>query len=106
MAPAPRLCWLPSEPAFRKRLKQLAGLAPEEAWDEAVALANTGLDFVAMNALDQVIQRTFEAGPPAALATKPVRLAILGSSTLAHLHAAIRLAGVRRGLWITTDEND
>jgi FkbH-like protein len=37
--------------------------------------------------------------------SKPVRLAILGSSTLAHLHAAIRVGGLRRGIWIDTYES-
>ncbi len=35
-----------------------------------------------------------------------MRLAILGSSTLAHLNAAIRVAGLRRGIHITVYEND
>ena len=40
------------------------------------------------------------------LATKPVRLAVLGSSTLTHLLPAIRVAGLRRDIWIDTYEND
>src|SRR5207237_5549183 len=80
--------------------------AAAEAWDEAVALANARLDFVRTNALDEIVARRFGAAPPKGLATKPVRLALLGSSTLAHLHAAIRVAGLRRGLWITIYEND
>ena len=35
-----------------------------------------------------------------------MRLAILGSSTLAHLHAPIRVAGLRRNIWIDTYETD
>jgi glycosyltransferase involved in cell wall biosynthesis len=38
------------------------------------------------------VQTLFAAGPPARLATKPVRLAVLGSSTTTHLHASIRVA--------------
>jgi FkbH-like protein len=44
--------------------------------------------------------------PPDGLATKPVRLAVLGSSTLTHLLPAIRVAGLRRSIWIDTYEND
>src|SRR6202171_4770862 len=54
-------------------------------------------------------RRCGEGPPPkvaTGLATKPVRLALLGSGTMAHLHAAIRVAGLRRGLWITLYEND
>ena len=40
------------------------------------------------------------------LTTKPVRLAVLGSSTLTHLLPAIRVAGLRRGIWIDTYETD
>jgi hypothetical protein len=115
------LYWLPECEDWRARLRALAagdpapGSAPAAAWAEAVALANARLDFVRTNALDQIVARRFgppgvETGPPpglaAGLAAKPVRLALLGSGTMAHLHAAIRVAGLRRGLWITVYEND
>ncbi len=106
MANAPSLRWLPPSPTFRAQLKAIPGLPMETAWESVVALANTRLDFIATNALDQVMRRVFADSAPPGLSTKPVRLALLGSSTLAHLHAAIRVAGVRRGIWITTYEND
>jgi FkbH-like protein len=93
-----QLRWLPELPDWRARLRAFAG-----DWPEAVALANARLDFVRTNALDAAVRR---AGTPSGLATKPVRLALLGTSTLAHLHAPIRVAGVRRGIWIDTYEND
>ncbi|HUZ62656.1 MAG TPA: HAD-IIIC family phosphatase [Acetobacteraceae bacterium] len=106
MTGSPQLHWLPAEPAFRTRLRALrAGAADAAAWAEAIALANTRLDFVQTNALDETVRRLF-AGPPEGLATKPVRLAVLGSSTLAHLHAAIRVGALRRGIWLSTYEND
>jgi FkbH-like protein len=71
-------------------------------WAEAITLANSRLDFVRTNALDTVVRARYAASPP----VKPVRLAILGSSTLAHLHASIRVAGLRRGLWIETYETE
>jgi FkbH-like protein len=98
------LHWLPEVPDWRQRLRAL-GAEPDTAWDQAVALANARLNFVLTNALDQTVQRLFPA-PPADLATKPVRLAVLGSSTLTHLLPAIRVAGLRRGIWIDTYEND
>jgi len=99
------LYWLSEIEDWRAGLKALDNKG-EAAWDEAVALANSRLDFIRTNALDQIVSRLFGEGPPAHLATKPVRLALLGSSTMAHLHAAIRVAGLRRGLWITIYEND
>jgi FkbH-like protein len=70
-----------------------------------MALANAQLNFVLTNSLDEMTRRVIPA-PPSDLATKPVRLAILGSCTLAHLHGAIRVAGLRRGIWIDTYENE
>jgi FkbH-like protein len=98
------LHWLPTLPDWRQRLKALPA-NPAGAWDTAVALANTRLNFVLTNALDEAVRRLLPEGP-ATLATKNVRLAVLGSSTLAHLLPAIRVAGLRRGIWIDTYEND
>ena len=50
--------------------------------------------------------RLFGAFPPPSLTTRPVRLAVLGSSTVDHLQAGIRIGGLRRGLWITTWQGD
>ena len=102
-----QLNWLPLDPLRRERLRALrASTEPSEAaWNEAVSLANTRLDFTATNALDAAVRALFKAAP-AELATKPVRLAVLGSSTLSHLLPAIRVAGLRRGIWIDTYEND
>ena len=98
------LHWLPIIPDWRQRLRALPD-HPATAWDNAVALANARLNFVLTNALDETIRRLLPTGPPT-LATKKVRLAVLGSSTLAHLLPAIRVAGLRRGIWIDTYEND
>ena len=98
------LYWLPKIEQWRDRARRL-GEAGDRAWDEAVALAGAQIDAVQTNALDTMAHRTL-AGQPQGLAEKPVRLALLGSSTLAHLHAAIRVAGLRRRMWVETYEND
>jgi FkbH-like protein len=98
------LHWLPSVPDWRQRLRALPA-GPATAWDNAIALANARLNFVLTNALDETVRRMLPNGPET-LATKKVRLAVLGSSTLAHLLPAIRAAGLRRGIWIDTYEND
>ena len=100
----PELSWLPPTDDWRPRLREVAA-DPAQAWDKAVALANTRLDFVRSNALDEMLRRALPNGPTG-LATKPVRLAILSSSTTAHLHAAIRVAGLRRGIQVSVYEND
>ena len=98
------LHWLPTIMDWRERLKALPS-DPSVAWEKAVALANTRLNFVLTNALDDTIRRVLPEGPPA-LPTKKVRLAVLGSATLTHLLAAIRVSGLRRGIWIDTYESN
>jgi FkbH-like protein len=99
-----QLRWLATAPDFRPRLRSLAA-AEGEFWPMAVALANTQLDFIRTNALDEAVRRRLNGASPAGIGTRPVRLAVLGSSTLAHLHAGIRVAGLRRNIHITTYEN-
>ena len=98
----PELYWLPQPSAWREQLREFSESA-EPAWSGAVALANLRLDFVKTNALDAVVQRRFAGGSLSA--QRHVRLALLGSATMAHLHAAIRVAGLRRGIWIEIYEN-
>ena len=98
------LHWLPEIPDWRQRLRALPA-DPGTAWDNAIALANARLNFVLTNALDETIRRILPDGPERRHTTK-VRLAVLGSSTLTHLLPGIRAAGLRRGIWIDTYEND
>src|SRR5580704_11646280 len=97
------LHWLPETPDWRVRLKTIAA-GPGSTWDNAVGLAGSQINFVLTNALDETLRRMM-SGPAEGLSTKPVRLAVLGSSTLTHLLPAIRVAGLRRGIWIDTYEN-
>ena len=92
-AQQPRLAAAPARP----------GGANQTTWDTAVALANARLNFVLTNALDETVRRAFPTGRRR---WRPVRLAVLGSSTLTHLLPGIRAAGLRRGIWIDTYEND
>jgi hypothetical protein len=78
-----QLYWLLATDDWRLRLRQL-GDSGDKAWDAAVALAVARLDAVQTNALDTMMRRVI-AEPPQSLSDKPVRLAVLGSSTLAHL---------------------
>jgi FkbH-like protein len=98
------LYWLPKIDDWRERLRHL-GDGGDRTWDEAVALAGARVDALQTNALDTMLRRGLHE-PPRGLADKPVRLALLGSSTLTHLHPAIRVAGLRRRMWVETYEND
>ncbi len=91
------LFWLPEEPAWAERL---AGLGREPGWDELVALSRTRLSALETLRLDR--QRGALSGPPAGLGTKPVRVAVLAASTVDHLLPAIRVGGLRRGIWVDT----
>jgi FkbH-like protein len=97
-----QLRWLPEIKDFRGRLRALADAGCP--WQAAVALANTRLDFTRTNALDDLIRR-HHPQPPVGIGTRPVRLAVLGSGTLAHLHAGIRVALLRRNIHAVTYEN-
>src|SRR5690349_252412 len=99
MAQAPTLSWLPTDGDWRNRLRRWRAEG-DTNWDAAVALAGARLDFVQTNALDEAVRTVFAGGPPAGLATNPLRLAILGSATQAHLHASIRVAALRRRMWV------
>lgn len=94
--------WLPQPDAFREKLRAARALKGAEARTAALALAQSDLNFVQINALDQMLQAVAqEEGAPAVL-----RLAVLGSSTMAHLYPSIRIAGLRRGLEIVIYEPD
>ena len=105
MTTPPELSWLPEPQAWSEQLKALPTSASPEAWAEMVKLANTRLDLMRTIQLDRRLGKLF-AEPPAAVATKPVRLAILGSSTLDHLLPGIRLGALRRGLHVSTITGD
>ncbi len=73
-------------------------------WAAAIHLAQADLDCVQTSMLDRAIRHRFGENGPAELETKPVRLAILGSSTTSHLHPGIRVAGLRHRMWVSIYE--
>jgi len=99
---APQLYWLPVVDDWRSCVRDIRERG-RECMPAALALANSRLDFVQTSALDRTLQDIF-AQDTQALAGPPVRLAVLGSSTVSHLHNAIRVAGLRRHLWFRTYE--
>jgi FkbH-like protein len=101
------LSWLPVIQTWPQDFKDLRGnFDPAEVWRALIALARTRVDFLRTLSLDRVLEYHFAAAAPPELATKPVRLAVLGSSTVGHLLPGIRVAGLRRGIWLTTYEPD
>ena len=93
------LTWLP-ELAGRNELLAAARLQPAElAFASFQTLTLSRMDFVGAGRLDRAIQR-FVSDTGAVPPWPRLRLGLLGSSNLAHLAAGIRLAALRRGLWV------
>jgi len=97
----PELTWLPERPDWNDALKSLAGLDRGAAWERLVELANAHLDMMATIKLDRQFCKLFKDEGPDRLPTKPVRLAVLSSSTIDHLYPGIRIGALRRNLWVT-----
>jgi FkbH-like protein len=95
----PDLHWLPQEPDWSAHLAALAARS-DISWPELVGLAKVNLDFLQTNRLDKLLRRHFAATPPA-IGTRPVRLAVLSSSTTDYLLPGLRVAALRRDLWLT-----
>jgi FkbH-like protein len=94
------LYWCPERAdwsdALRTQMRQ-GGIT----WSSLVKFASYKLDYTMTLVLDRAL-RSLGDSPPADLMSKPVRLAVLGSSNLDHLLPGIRVGGLRRGLWIET----
>jgi FkbH-like protein len=99
MAGNPELYWLPRQGDWSQRL----GAA--SAWPEFCALARSRIDALETRSLDRKSQKLIPE-PPAGLATRPIRLAVLASSTVDHLLPAIRVGGLRRDLYVRTHTPD
>lgn len=97
--------WLPDRSDWLQTLQSIDG-TDAASWDALRGLANSRIDFLRTNRLDRVLLRLFGAEPPAHLATKPVRLAVLGASTVDHLLPGLRGGALRRGLHLTTYVGD
>src|SRR5690606_37097126 len=97
--------WLPDRSDWLQTLQSIDG-TDAASWDALRGLANSRIDFLRTNRLDRVLLRLFGAEPPAHLATKPVRLAVLGASTVDHLMPGLRVGALRRGLHLTTYVGD
>ena len=96
------LYWLPQVPDWRARAFALV-TAGRESWTAARPLAEANLNFTRTNMLDTALRQALGGAAPSG-AGRPVRLALLGSSTTSHLHAAIRVAGLRRDIPIEVYE--
>lgn len=90
--------WLPEHPNFRSELSKIKQSARnnDNSFQQVRLLANHNLDFRQINRIDSLISQL----PMGHTFPSKLRLAILGSSTVEHLVPSIRVAALRRGLWI------
>lgn len=95
------LDWLPKHAGWKDELASLK-TATEDSWAHLQRLSKCRLDFVQTAKLDRQAQRLFAKG--LVNAGDAVRVALLGSSTTKHLVSGVRVAGMRRGLWVEVYE--
>lgn len=102
------LYWLPVPPHdFAARVRAADALVDDAAaWVVLGTLAKTAITFLQTLRLDRSLSQRFAAYPPPGLATKPIKLAILGSSITTQLLPGIRVAALRRGLWVQVYQPD
>ncbi len=75
-----------------------------EAARRLISLANSRIDFLQTVKLDRVLRQFGSHLDPCLNKTRTIRLGLVGSSTLAHLVPAIRVAALRRGFTIQVFE--
>lgn len=92
------LYWLPECPNWKEAVSA-ARQAPDP-WLSLMALANTRVDFVKTNQLDNALKSVLPDGPPHDSTVPFIRLAVLASSTVTHLLPALRVAALRRNLFL------
>jgi FkbH-like protein len=95
--PGPELHWLPRQANWSQVLASVR--SGPGTWPALCALARARVDALETRTLDRK-RRNLIPEPPPDLASPPIRLAVLASSTVDHLLAGIRVGGMRRGLWI------
>jgi len=98
------LGWLPETQGWTTRLQEARALAPPQALEALIGLANQRIDFLQTVRLDRAVQQLAGQGRELLAAARPVRLAVLGSSTVSHLLPAMRVGALRRRLWVDVYE--
>ena len=94
------LYWLPKDPSFDRAVRTIKEDCGDIAQKLAAlrGLAGTRLDFLQINKLDRVLRDTLQSPDYENDSARFIKVALLGSSTVDHLLASIRIGGLRRGL--------
>jgi len=94
------LSWLPTHNGWEDELTRVRRLPAIEAFPQLVKLAHYSLDFLQTLRLDRAVQAFEEQAGVCFDKAHTVKIALLGSSTLTHLVAGIRVAALRRGMFV------
>lgn len=95
------LYWLVGQTAWDARLAELTGCAGADLWPAFRVLSNVRLDALRTLRLDRK-RAALLPRPPDGIGARRARVAVLATSTVDHLLPALRVGGLRRGLWIDT----
>lgn len=94
------LFWLSRMANWDALLKETESLQGHDAVRALMSLANARTDYLQTLRLDRVLRKRAAELKEHLRRTSAMRLAVLGSSTLAHLLPAIRVSSFRRGIWV------
>src|SRR5579872_4440552 len=97
----PPMYWLPEVSDWTARVRAIAKSGSSD-WGTLTALANARLGFMETMQLDRTVQKLTNGKTPEGIIGQPVRLAVLGSSTMDGLLPGLRVGAMRRGMWLTT----
>jgi FkbH-like protein len=100
------LDWLPTHNSWNEALRHIRTLPVDEAVPQMVALANYSMDFLQTARLDTALRSFGMEGRALLRRCPPVKLAMLGSSTLSYLAPGIRVAALRRGFAVEIFEGE
>src|SRR5271166_749695 len=98
----PELYWLAPNPDWNRDLGTIGHDPSLSTWNALVALANARVNSLGTLRLDRKLTALFPEAPPPGLETRPLRLAVLASSTADHLLPALRVGALRQGIWLKT----
>ena len=96
------LQWLPKNPEFQKQISTIKKAPTAEVWGLLTSIAQHDLNFLETIQVDKVLTEKFGSAPPEGISTRPIRLAVLSSCTVEQLLPGIRVAALRRNLWVST----
>ena len=92
------LLWLPHRSDWDRELSDARALPRDRAVLALLELAQCRLDFVQTARLDKVLRGFRDELSAVLKKSPPLKLALIGSSTLTHLIPGIRVAAARRGM--------